>query len=398
MCRLVGVEAEAFAVVARGLRRDDEPAVAKLQRAMVLELVGERDSRPAREVVVTRAGLAHRLTRVDRLQADRPRGVAGDVRQRLERLGDVRAGEPGLPPAPDARGRDQAGGFELAQVAGDRRRRDADPRGERTGRQRRPAEQLLEHPRAGPVGERGGDVGEVGHVSQATPATFRPAPKRRAHNVRVHAARRPRPDPGPPGPYGTMAWLRATVSRFANGATHTRRRALVEALLADLDPAELREAAADLRHESKLDRALPDEPFSRRADAPYIPVAVLAQALGVDPPHLADAVAATRLVAAAYHPHTGAPGADAALATLLTLLPAGEPEVVAAQVQILVQACEATAGLVRGDDLPVPVTRRIGPNGETVLVDLTGRPFGAGSRRCPGEAHARALVEGVLGR
>jgi cytochrome P450 len=220
----------------------------------------------------------------------------------------------------------------------------------------------------------------------------------------------PVPDPGPPGPYGTMAWLRATVSRFANGETHARRRALVEALLADLDPAELREAAAvltraaaaplgaDLRRESKVDRALPGEPCSRRADAAYIPVAVLARALGVDPPHLADAVAATRRVAAAYHPHTDAPGADAALRTLVSLLPNDAPEVVAARVQILVQACEATAGLVRGDDLPVPVTRRIGTNGETVLVDLTGRPFGAGSRRCPGEAHARALVEGVLGR
>jgi cytochrome P450 len=221
----------------------------------------------------------------------------------------------------------------------------------------------------------------------------------------------PVPDPGPPGPYGTMAWLRATVSRFANGETHTRRRALVEALLAGLDPAELRQAARDCAHaanpapqgagprlESKVDRALHDEPCSRRADAAYVPVAVLARALGVEPPHLADAVAATRLVASAYHPHTDAPGAAAALATLLELLPSAEPEAVAARVQILVQACEATAGLVRGDDLPVPVTRRIGTHGETVLVDLTGRPFGAGSRRCPGEAHARALVEGVLDR
>jgi hypothetical protein len=125
---------------------------------------------------------------------------------------------------------------------------------------------------------------------------------------------------------------------------------------------------------------------------------VLAQGLGAAPTHVADAVAATRLVAAAYHPHTDAPGAGAALETLLELLPGGEPEVAAARVQLLVQACEATAGLVRGDDLPVPVTRRVDPGGRTVLVDLTGRPFGAGARRCPGEAHARALVEGVLGR
>ena len=252
----------------------------------------------------------------------------------------------------------------------------------------------------------------------------------------------PVPDPGPAGPYGTMAWLRATVSRFANGETHVRRRALVEALLADLDPAELRHAAAAMTHdaattppcaaaraETKLGRAVADEPWSgaagtphrgaahderqlRRAvsdevdvrasrtaiDPPYVPVAALAAGLGVGSRDLGAAVAATRVVAAAYHPHTDADGADAALSTLLSLLPGGAPEAVAARVAVLVQACEATAGLVQGKTVPVPATRRIGPNGELVLVDLTDHPFGAGRRRCPGEAHARALVDGVLGR
>ncbi len=120
---------------------------------------------------------------------------------------------------------------------------------------------------------------------------------------------------------------------------------------------------------------------------------MLARRLGAR--DLAAAVAATRVVAAAYQPHTSHPGADAALAALLSLLPGGDEEVVAARVAILVQACEATAGLVRGEDVPVPVTRRVGPDGQTVLVDLSGRPFGAGPRRCPGEAHARALVEGL---
>src|SRR5690349_3723969 len=60
----------------------------------------------------------------------------------------------------------------------------------------------------------------------------------------------PVPDPGPAGPRGTMAWLRATVSRFANGETHARRRALVEALLAELDPATLRDEAAALARAS----------------------------------------------------------------------------------------------------------------------------------------------------
>jgi cytochrome P450 len=193
----------------------------------------------------------------------------------------------------------------------------------------------------------------------------------------------PVPDPGPPGPYGTLAWLRATVSRFANGETHARRRALVESLLAELDPAELREAAATLAYAAPLG-----------VERPYLPVAVLARRLGAR--DIAAAVAATRVVAAAYQPHTSHPGADEALGALLSLLPEGDEEVVAARVAILVQACEATAGLVRGEDVPVPVTRRVGADGETVLVDLSDRPFGAGPRRCPGERHARALVEGVL--
>jgi cytochrome P450 len=198
----------------------------------------------------------------------------------------------------------------------------------------------------------------------------------------------PVPDPGPPGPYGTMAWLRATVSRFANGETHARRRALVEEELARLDPATLRE---DARSQVRRNRqARPDELGA--PDVSYVPVAVLARRLGAR--DVGAAVAATRIVAAAYQPHTSHPGADDALQTLLSLLPEGNPEVVTARVAILVQACEATAGLVRGEDVPVPVTRRV-RDGEVVLVDLSDRPFGAGKRRCPGEAHARALVEGV---
>jgi glucose-6-phosphate-specific signal transduction histidine kinase len=41
-----------------------------------------------------------------------------------------------------------------------------------------------------------------------------------------------------------MAWLRATVAGFSSGEVHTRRRALVEADLARLDPAALQRASA----------------------------------------------------------------------------------------------------------------------------------------------------------
>ena len=191
----------------------------------------------------------------------------------------------------------------------------------------------------------------------------------------------PVPDPGPPGPYATLPWLRAGVSRFANGATHARRRALIEARLATLDPAEL---AATARRAA-----------ARLADVPrpYLPVAVLAGATGV-----ADAVAAvghTRVVAAAYHPGTDHPGADAALAALLELLPDDEPEALAQHVAVLVQACEATAGLVRGDNVPVKFTKRVTPDGTIIAVDLEDHPFGDGPRRCPGQAHARALAEAL---
>lgn len=185
----------------------------------------------------------------------------------------------------------------------------------------------------------------------------------------------PVPPPGPPGPFGTMAWLRATVSRFSEGETHARRRALIEARLAALDPAALRAAA-------RTHGGVPRE---------YVPVAVLAAATGVD----GDVVDDVRTVAAAYHPGTDAPGADDALQRLLDRLPPGDDEAVAQHVALLVQACEATAALIRGDDPPVPSTKRLDPDGNVLVISLEGRPFGEGPRACPARAHALALADGV---
>ncbi|RKQ93526.1 hypothetical protein C8N24_3394 [Solirubrobacter pauli] len=215
----------------------------------------------------------------------------------------------------------------------------------------------------------------------------------------------PVPDPGPSGPFATMAWLRATVSRFANGETHARRRALTEARLATLDPATLAAAAKNAAAGTRETAASTPpaaatwpgaSPAARGfAGVPraYLPVAVLADATGVADP--VAAVGFTRVVAAAYQPGTEHPEADAALAALLALLPADEPEALAQHVALLVQACEATAGLVRGDNLPVKTTKRVTADGEIVAVGLDGRPFGDGPRRCPGEAHARALAEAL---
>ena len=59
-------------------------------------------------------------------------------------------------------------------------------------------------------------------------------------------------------------------------------------------------------------------------------------------------------------------------------------------------AVEAVAAVLAAQP-PVPATRRRAPDGTLLLVGLGGGlAFGAGPRRCPGEAHALALATGVL--
>jgi hypothetical protein len=199
------------------------------------------------------------------------------------------------------------------------------------------------------------------------------------------------PPPPPAGPVGTLRWLRATVSRFAAGTDHARRRAMIVARLATLDPAVLRERARET------------------GDATF----TLAEALGASDPRAAGEAVAT--IAPHYNPAPGTvpaaeptasatpPGTvppDAAVARLLSLLPRAEPEAAAQEIAILVQSHAATAALIAAggalDPPPVPITRRVSPTGGLVEVDLTGRPFGAGPRACPGAEHALALAAGVL--
>ncbi|MGP3977556.1 isocitrate lyase/phosphoenolpyruvate mutase family protein [Streptomyces sp. 8N114] len=140
------------------------------------------------------------------------------------------------------------------------------------------------------------------------------------------------------GEGASMAWLRATVPRFSSGETHARRRALVEAELRRVDPAELR-------------RAVASRPGAAEADVRIRVVAALAEALGLREP---DAVAeAVTVVAGTYFGGTD-PAADAAVAELVGLVlgkeGAGEEdemEVAAGRICLLVQACDATAALVR---------------------------------------------------
>ncbi|MEV6795197.1 cytochrome P450 [Streptomyces sp. NPDC051320] len=137
---------------------------------------------------------------------------------------------------------------------------------------------------------------------------------------------------------GTMAWLRATVARFSSGDAHTRRRALVEADLARLDRAALGAAAA----------SGPD------GDTRLLVVRTLARELGLpDPTAVAEAIG---IVARSYFGGDD-PDADAAVAWLLPRVhPAGTEahggpddgadEVAANRIGLLVQACDATSGLI----------------------------------------------------
>ena len=131
--------------------------------------------------------------------------------------------------------------------------------------------------------------------------------------------------PGPGGPPGTVSWLRASVSRFASGAEHRGRRALVEAELGRLDPGALRAAAHELALGQLAGCGRPGD----RADvmgllARRVPVAALAARLGLADP--LRAAAAVTAVAASYFPGSDArreQRADAETAWLVAALGPG---------------------------------------------------------------------------
>jgi hypothetical protein len=186
-----------------------------------------------------------------------------------------------------------------------------------------------------------------------------------------------------PSPTPTVAWLRAMVARFSSGADHQRRRALAVDELAKIDPAVLRQTAAE---------------------STCSPAEVLARVMGVE---VGDAVA---VAARAYHPHTVADSAaDLAVARLVDAFGGVPDELTAARISLLIQSCDASAALVANarnhagvedtlrDDPPLRETRRV-RNGQVVMVSLDGLPFGAGTHACPARAHAVALAEGVLAR
>ena len=228
-----------------------------------------------------------------------------------------------------------------------------------------------------------------------------------------------------------IGWLRSSVSRFSTGDTHIRRRALVRAALSDVDPTTLRRRASELTH----------EPLE------LVPVTALAEALGIRPP-VASLVAT---IARGYFPNSDS-GAetDVAVDALVTVLNGRYDDATAATIGILVQAHEATVGLVvntlaayaRAEasapveamlaetlrhDPPVRAMRRICARpyldhaaGTLLLLDIAAanrdpdvfadpdrfdpyRPdaerhvtLGAGLRPCPGRDHVTALAAGII--
>jgi cytochrome P450 len=228
-----------------------------------------------------------------------------------------------------------------------------------------------------------------------------------------------------------IGWLRSTVSRFSTGDTHIRRRALAQAALADVDPTALRRRAAALSHGS----------------LEQVPATALAEALGIRHP-VASLVAT---IARGYFPNTRSGAeADVAVDALVRVLSGRYDETTAATIGILVQAHDATVGLVANTlaaydrvdgcppveamlaetlrhDPPVRVMRRVCARpylghaaGTLLLLDIAAanrdpdvfadpgrfdpyRPdsqrhltLGAGLRPCPGRDHATALAAGIV--
>jgi cytochrome P450 len=297
----------------------------------------------------------------------------------------------------------------------------------------------------------------TGSIRTRCRAAFQEAPGRwrlTRHADVVAALADARLDVPPPGDEaGPMAEFRRSVSRFCDGAEHPARRAAVAGALKPVDVEALRAETRD-RMSVLMDRLRGDRvdlvPLLRT-----VPVGVLAEALGVPGERSRTVAGQVATVARAYPPGAAAEAvadADRAIVRLTELL---GPDRLAVLGCVLVQACEATAGLIantlrglpapgvseRPDpevalartlrlDPPVRATSRVALSplvaggrpvaaGSTVLLDLaaaagdgesrgpdgpeTGHAaprslvsFGSGPRRCPGEEAALALAAGAV--
>jgi cytochrome P450 len=249
---------------------------------------------------------------------------------------------------------------------------------------------------------------------------------------------------------GDMRWLRATVARFSAGSDHRRRRSLAVAALAGIDPAALGHLANVRTRRILAGTGSSSFDLMSRVARP-VPVALLAQALGM----IGDLNRPVADAAQAYHPHTDiTPAADRAVEHLVRAAGGIADESTAARIGLLIQAADATAGLIANavlalvrhrpsaptpavvsealrHDPPVRVTRRRAtapatlhaahlPAGTVVELNLAEAnrdgtvfadpdrfhperadgdrhlSFGAGAHACPGAAHASAIAGGIV--
>lgn len=227
------------------------------------------------------------------------------------------------------------------------------------------------------------------------------------------------PPAGPALAAGATADLRAAMARFSAGPAHERRRAAVVRAIDGLDHHALRSDAG----QATL-RCLTGAPVDVLADGRggvgfRVPVAVLAEALGIAPEDLdrvVDDVGAVVAVIGRGDPVS--PDTDRAANRLRRRFrdhPAGD----VAAVSVLYQAYDATAALIAaaivarqkgGARRPAVVrTVRVAredadlagvtvPAGAVVTLGLEDGDleFGAGPHACPGRAVAEALAGGVL--
>lgn len=144
--------------------------------------------------------------------------------------------------------------------------------------------------------------------------------------------------------------------------------------------------------EAMVDGVLADVEMSPNAGSD--PTEVLVEAMGL----LARYATEVAAVANSYQPHLPqSEAADAAVERLVSAF--GErDEQTAARIGCLVQAHAATRALVGmlrsgGGGPPVATTRRVGPDGALVEVDLSDAHFGRGHHGCHGRQIALRLAE-----
>ncbi len=176
-------------------------------------------------------------------------------------------------------------------------------------------------------------------------------------------------------------WLRFHVSRFANGTEHARRRAQIDAQIAELDMARLRRES-ETTTDALLDRAVGGVLDVMGSLARHVPISVLAAGLGIeaDAGLLVDDVT----TAAAAYPTGGTEEqrvrADGAVERLVDLL-GGRSDATVCRLTLLAQGCDATAGLI-GNSLNIALHLPEQEDVDAILAEtLRYRPPVRGTRR-----------------